>query len=594
MAGEGFIRRRMRGAVLVVSLARPPVNALNAVLMAELSGALREAEADAAVSAVVLAAEGSHFSAGLDASELGRVKGAALPALACLVEGLKKPVVAALQGNVFGGALELVLACHARVAHEGARLGLPEISLGLLPVAGSTQRLPRLVGAPVALKMLIDGQPLTAVEALAMGLVDQVTESLPIASAEALALALAGAVPVKTSDRRDGMRDPLAYQSAIAENRKRCEGGRLPAPMAAVDCVEAAVLLPFDMGLDFEQSQAETMAETPEATGLRHAFLAEKRASLLPPELAATAPIPLDAIAILGTDGPAADVARMALGAGLRVRVIASERSQLTEVFQKIATRQDAQLAEGSLSPTSRDADWARLSGALASDGGEPVDLVLVTPEAPRLAEMPGAAVGLGGRGALVLHPAKAPGGLAALAIGSHVPLPLQAAALAFGRRLGWKVMAQGPGAALDQRMRLALARAIAVLEEDGRDRQTIAAILASYGLGAAGRTRLPAAPEGAGPALDFCLAALMNEGARMVSEAAARRPSDVDAAVLLTGLFPRWQGGPMFQADQIGLMALRADLRHRALSHPQLFTPAPVIDRLISEGRHFADLNRA
>lgn len=593
MAREGVIKRQARGAVLVLSLARAPVNALNAALMADLSAALRVAAADPAVLAVVLAAEGPQFSAGLDVSELGRVRGAALPALASLIEGLAKPVVAALQGNVLGGALELALACHGRVAHEGARLGLPEISLGLLPVAGTTQRLPRLAGAPIALKMLLGGQPLTAVEALAMGLVDEVTDSQPLAKAEALALRLAGTAPVKTCDRRDGLRDPVAYQSAIAEARKRLDGGRLPAPLAAVDCVEAALLLPFDMGLGFEQSQAETMAQTPEAAGLRHAFLAEKRALFPPADLAATAPPRLGAIAVLGTGGPAADVARMALGAGLRVRLIAADRSHLTEALQTIAARQEALVAEGLVSPAAREADWTRLSGGLASEGTEPVDLVLLGPDAPRLAEMPGPVVALGGRGPLVLHPAPAPGGVAHLAVGSHAPLALQAAALAFGRRLGWKVLVQGPGAALDQRLRLVLARAIAVLEEEGRDRQSIAAILASYGLGAGGRTRLPAAPEGAGPVLDFCLAALMNEGARMISDGAARRPSDIDAAALLSGLFPRWVGGPMYQADQTGPMALRAELRQRALAHPQLFTPAPIIDRLISEGRHFADLNR-
>ena len=105
---------------------------------------------------------------------------------------------------------------------------------------------------------------------------------------------------------------------------------------------------------------------------------------------------------------------------------------------------------------------------------------------------------------------------------------------------------------------------------------------------------RLPEPPAGAAEVLAFCLAALMNEGARMVGEGVARRPSDVDAAALLSGLFPRWEGGPMYRADQTGLMALRADLRARAATHPQLFTPAPVIDQLIAEGRLFAVLNRA
>lgn len=595
MVDEGLIKQQRQGAVAVLSLNRPPVNALNRPLLEALAAALRAAEEDRDLRAVVLAAEGGHFSAGSDVSELGRVWDGALPPVASQIESMSKPVVACLQGNVLGGATELALACHGRVAHEGARIGLPEVALGLLPVAGSTQRLPRLVGAPIALKLLIEGAPVRAVDALAMGLLDAVVESRPLPRAVALAEELAQAALVKTAERRDGLRDPVAYQSAINELRKAHEGWRLPAPNALIDCVEAALLLPFDMGFGFEQSMAEAMAETPEAAGLRHSFMAEKRALFPPADLAATAPPGLDRISVLGTAGLVPDVVRMALGVGLKVRLVAPDRGALSEALQKIAARQEAMVAEGKLSAAAREADWARLIGVLASDGGEDADLVLVAADAPRLAEMPWPVVHLGGRGALVLHPAPVAGGLAQLAVGPAAPLIHQSAALAFARKLGWKVLVQGPGAAIDQRLRLNLSRAIAALEEEGSaDRSHIAATLASYGLGAGMRPKLPPAPEGAEPVLQFCLAALMNEAARIVSESVARRPSDVDAAALMTGLFPRWQGGPMFQADQIGAMALRADLRQRAAGHPQLFTPAPVFDLLLADGQTFADLNRA
>lgn len=596
MVDEGLIKRQMQGAVAVLSLNRPPVNALNAPLLQALGRALSDAAADPGVAAVVIAAEGAHFSAGSDVSELGQVARAALPGVATQIEALTKPVVACLQGNALGGAAELALACHGRVAHEGARIGLPEIALGLLPVAGSTQRLARLMGAPMALKMLLEGTPLRAVEALAMGLLDAVVDSRPLSRAVALAQDLADAPLVKTSDRREGLRDPIAYQAAIVEARKTHEGWRLPAPGALIDCIEAAQLLPFDMGLGFEQAQAEAMAETPEAAGLRHAFQAEKRALFPPPDLASTAPPSLAAITVLGTSGLVPDVVRMALGTGMKVRLAANDKASLTEALQRIAARQEALVAEGKLAPAAREADWARLTGVMAADAAAvPADLVLVAADAPRLAEMPGPVVALGGRGALVLYPAPVAGGLAQLAVGPQVPLSHQAAALSFGRKLGWKVMVQGAGAAIDQRLRLVLSRAIAALEEEGTaDRARIAATLASYGLGAGMRPRLPPAPEGAGPVLEFCLAALMNEAARIVSESVARRPSDVDAAALLSGLFPRWEGGPMFQADKIGAMALRADLRQRAQKHPQLFTPAPVFDLLLADGQTFADLNRS
>lgn len=593
-ATGGLVTRHAQGPVVVLGLARPPVNALNAALLGELAQALRAAAADDTIRAVVLAAEGNQFSVGSDVSELGRVRGGALFPVTQLIEGLAKPVVAALQGPVLGGALELVLACHARVAHEGARLGLPEIALGLLPVAGGTQRLPRLVGAPIALKLLLEGQTLSAVEALAMGLVDEVVDSPALPRALALAEALVARPLRPASDRREGMRDGLAYQSAIAEARRRIEGWRLPAPAAVVDCVEAALLLPFDMGLAFEQARAEELATGPEAAGLRHAFLAERRAVALTPDLALAPQPRLASLAVLGTGGMAPEVVRMALAAGLKVALLASERAALTEALQKIAARQEAMVAAGRLSPAARDADWARLAAQLGSDPLGPVDLVVQAPDGPALAQMPGPVVGLGGKGPVVLHAPPVEGGLAQLAVAPAAPLPLVGLALALGRQLGWRVVVQGPGAALDQRLRLVLSRAIAALESQGHDRQRIAAVLASFGLGAGARMRLPEPPEGAAEVLAFCLAALMNEGARMVGEGVARRPSDVDAAALLSGLFPRWEGGPMYRADQTGLMALRADLRARAATHPQLFTPAPVIDQLIAEGRLFAVLNRA
>lgn len=593
MASEGLVKQTMRGSALLISLSRAPVNALNAPLLNALIDALDQAACNPAVAAIVLTAEGGHFSAGSDVSELGRVQGAGLPRVVQKIEASAKPVVAAVHGNCLGGGFELALACHGRVAQNGARLGLPEIALGLLPVAGSSQRLPRLVGAPIALNMLIEGVPVTAVEALAMGILDAVVEKAPVDRAVALAEELAKRPLVKTSDRRDGMRDAVAYQSAVAEARKKVEGWRLPAAAAAVDCVEAALLLPLDMGCGFEQSHAETLAESPEAAGLRHAFLAERRALFPPPELNSIAPPKLASVVALGTTGLMPDVVRQALSAGLKLRLVASNRPELTEALKTIAARQEAMVAAGQLTPSARDGDWARLTGVLAEEGAGEADLVLAAADAPKLASLPGPVVHLGGRGGLVLHPAPAAGGLCEISVNPGVPVEHQSAALAFARRLNWKPLFQGPGAPIDQRLRLILSRAIAVLEGQGHLRQNIASALASFGLGAGARARLPSAPDGADHVLEFCMAALMNEGARILSEGAARRPSDIDAAAVISGLFPRWEGGPMFAADQLGTMALRARLRHLAETSPQVFTPAPILDQLISEGRNFAALNQ-
>jgi 3-hydroxyacyl-CoA dehydrogenase len=579
------------------------LNALSRPLLAALSAALTKAEADPSVRAVVLAAEGPQFSAGLEARDLGQGYNGPLHPVVTQIEAMTKPVVAALQGHVLGGGLELALACHGRVAHAGARLGFPEIALGLLPVAGGGQRLARLVGAPVSLHMLLEGTGLSAAEALAMGLVDDVVEGAagPLARAEALAAKLSQLPVTPSLARRDGLRDPVAYQSAVTEARKRLAGTALPAPHAVVDCVEAALLLPAAQSLAFEAAQSEAMSESPEALALRHAFMAERRALALPaalatPEASGDRPA-LARVTLLGTVGPVPEVVLQALCAGLALRLIGPDRAALAAVLQHVAARQEAMVAEGRLSAAAREADWARLVAVLPTEADAPADLVLVTPDAPRMARLPDPALALGGLGPVVLHPGLAVGGLATLAVTPDAAVEPQIAAVTLARRLGWKLLLQGKGAAMDQRLRLALSRAVAVLEAEGTTRAQVLSALAAQGMAAlrpeaAGDVKTQTDTEAEG-IVEFCRAALVSEGLRLLEEKIARRPSDIDAAALLSRLMPRWQGGPMFQADLIGLMALRADLRTRAQSHAQLFTPPAIIDRLIAQGQRLSDLNR-
>jgi 3-hydroxyacyl-CoA dehydrogenase len=606
-AEERLIGQDQRGTLCLLWLAHPPLNALSRPLLAALSAALTKAEADPSVRAVVLAAEGPQFSAGIEARDLGQVENGPLHPVVTQIEAMTKPVVAALQGNVLGGGLELALACDGRVAHAGARLGFPEIALGLLPVAGVGQRLARLVGAPVSLHMLLEGTGLSAADALVMGLVDDVVDDVvegaagPLARAEALAAKLSQLPVTPSLARRDGLRDPIAYQSAVTEARKRLAGTALPAPHAVVDCVEAALLLPAAQSLAFEAPQSEAMSESPEALALRHAFMAERRALALPaalatPEASGDRPA-LARVTLLGTVGPVPEVVLQALCAGLALRLIGPDRAALAAVLQHVAARQEAMVAEGRLSAAAREADWARLVAVLPTEADAPADLVLVTPDAPRMARLPDPALALGGLGPVVLHPGLAVGGLATLAVTPDAAVEPQIAAVTLARRLGWKLLLQGKGAAMDQRLRLALSRAVAVLEAEGTTRAQVLSALAAQGMAAlrpeaAGDVKTQTDTEAEG-IVEFCRAALVSEGLRLLEEKIARRPSDIDAAALLSRLMPRWQGGPMFQADLIGLMALRADLRTRAQSHAQLFTPPAIIDRLIAQGQRLSDLNR-
>lgn len=605
------VRHERRGSVLLLAMAQRPVNALTADLRTALRAGLHLAATDESLRAVVICSDIAQFSAGADLSETGRPVAAntgAVPDLAALcdqIESFAKPVIVALNGNALGGGLELALAAHGRVAQASAHLGLPDVSLGVLPVAGATQRLPRLVGAGPALKLLLEPQPISAVQALTIGLVDEVVETdlrdKACAAAEAMAAALQGQPPQRTSDRREGMRDGKAFQAAIAAARTKLAGSHLPAPHRAVDCVEAAQLLPLDQGLAYERAACAELVGTPEARGLRHAFFAERRAAFPPASVAAQGNPQLTTLAIWGGGDAAVELVAQSLTAGLRVILVDPKREVLVKTLEKVATRQETAVAEGRLTAAARDADWARLTSTMAATGLAGADLVLAFPDAgPVPLDPPAAILPLGalpqraGPGRAALIPAVAAGLVAELASTTDAPPALLALGLALGRRLGWKLLFTGAGGPIDRRLRAALSATIAQLEAEGINRQTIAAALASFGLGVGARATLPAAPPQAKVVLDACLSAMANQGARLISEGVARRPSDIDAVAVLTGLFPRWQGGPMFHADARGLLVVRADLRRRAEAAPQIFAPDPLFDHLIADGRDFAALNRA
>lgn len=592
---SGAVRQDRHGDVLVLTLEYPPVNALSHALRLGLAAGLDLAAADGTLRAVVLTGAGAQFSAGADIAEMGAARAVPdLPALCLRIENFSKPVVAALQGAALGGGLELALAAHYRIAAEAAQVGLPEVRLGILPGAGGTQRLPRLIGAAQALRLILGGDRIAAVEALALGLLDHVVEGNLTKAAVAAAVRLAQGdwQGLRAGLRRDGMRDALVFQTAIRQARSALTGP-LPAPARIVDCVEAAALLPYDQGLAFERVAFDDLLASPEAQALRHAFAVERRAAFPPPGLAAIAPAPLTHVAILGASALAAEVAQAALSAGLRVTLVDPQRDPLVQVVEKIAAAQELAVADGRLAAETRDADWARLAPSVTVGAAAAADLVLHLPEAAFASPEGRPVVGLGGGpGDVVLIPSVQAGGLAELAAREGADPAVQALALAFARRLGWRVVFTGAGGPVDRRLRATLTAVIARFEAQGLGRAAIAAALAGFGLGVP--HRLGHAPSEARDVVPACLAALANQGARLLEERVARRPGDIDAVAIAAGLFPRWQGGPMFQADRRGLMVLRADLRRRAEAAPALFTPAPLLDQLISEGRSFADLNRA
>ncbi|MEY4983955.1 MAG: hypothetical protein RIR62_2221, partial [Pseudomonadota bacterium] len=392
---RGRIVTERDGTVLVLTLAHPPVNALSAALRRALLAALDAAAGDPAVAAIVIRSGLAGFSGGADIGEFDAPPAAPLlPDLCRAVEDMDKPVIAAIAGAALGGGLELALAAHGRVASEGATLGLPEVTLGLLPGAGGTQRLPRLIGAEQALSMMLSGRAVPAVEALATGLLDAVVAGDPTGRAKELARDMAAegaaggaaAAPRRTRDRREGMRDGRAYLAAVDKARRGLAPARLTAPARIVDCVAAAQLLPFDQGMDYERTAFAELLASAESAGLRHAFRAE-RPVLRPPAAFAGEALPdITGVTVWGAAGRGADLALRALAAGLRVTLADPARDALVAALQTIAARQEEDVAAGRLSPEARDADWARLAPAAAPDrlGGDAV--LLTRPDAPPVA----------------------------------------------------------------------------------------------------------------------------------------------------------------------------------------------------------------
>ncbi len=595
----GNVRLDRFGSVVVLVLAHPPFNTLTSAVVQALMQAFEAVAQDASVSAVILRGEGRGFSAGAEIGEAGRgARRAELAALCRRVEGFSRPVIAALHGQALGAGLELALAAHYRMATTTAVLGLPEVGLGLLPGAGTTQRLPRLIGAEAALQLMLTGLHLRAPEALAIGLIDRmVTENLGEA---ALAMALEGLPARPTAVLMTGLRDMAGYQAAVARARAADKTNPLPAPARIIDCVEAAALLPFEAGLTVEAVAFDDLAASSQSHGLCHAFQAKHRALQLPAEVAGQTLPGLAAIGIWGAGDLAFDLARQSLTCGLRVALCDPDRARLADVLGRIAAAQEQEVAAGQSSEDDRDANWARLSSGQTVAALAGVDLILTAPGfealppdlAPHLApdllrNTPRAVMGAVLRGAGLTVP-EASGGLAELAIGAGA-LPGQILALtALARRLNWRVVAVGPGGPVELGLRLALEAAEQHLVANGHAPEAIVLALDAFGFGMTGRT-LPPMPRGGQALVQICLAALAAEGGRMLTDGRARRPGDIDAVALIAGLMPHWQGGPMYQADRRGLLVLRADLRKLP---GDVFAVPQVLDDLISEGQKFADLD--
>jgi len=369
------------GAILVVTIDNAPVNALGVAVRRGILAAIESGDADAQIHAILLVGAGRNFIGGADIREFGKPPQAPLLTDLCnRIEACSKPVLAAIHGAALGGGLEVALAAHYRLAMADARLGLPEVQLGLLPGAGGTQRSPRLIGAAAALEMMLSGRHLGAPEALALGLVDSLGEGTDTTAAglRALDALLQSQAPVRRTRDAGALADRAATLAAIeaaqAEAGKKWRG--LFSPLKIIEAVQAAATMPFDEGLALERKLFLQCLDSPQRAGLIHAFFAEREVQKAP-ETRHAKPRAIASVGVVGGGTMGAGIAVAVLDAGLPVTMIERDDAALQRGRAHVEKVYDAQVAKGRLSAEARSAVLARLQGSTRYEDLATADVVI-------------------------------------------------------------------------------------------------------------------------------------------------------------------------------------------------------------------------
>src|SRR5262245_15386870 len=365
--------------VAIITIENPPVNALKHDVRAGLIEALKQVK-DPAIKAVVLTGAGRAFSAGADISEFGKpLNPPGLHEVIAAIEAMPKPVVAAIHGTALGGGLELALGCHYRVANRGARVGLPEIKLGILPGAGGTQRLPRLIGPEKGLEAIVSGDMIAADRALALGIVEAVPDGELIPAAIDFARKAVGK-PVKlVRDREDKIAsaraNPAAYEEAAAKIVGRARGRR--AQTACVESVRNAFSLPFEDGLAREQALFRELVVSDESKAQRHVFFAEREAARVPDMPASVEPRPFARAAVIGAGTMGGGIAMSFANAGIPVTLIETGADLLQKGLDRVAANYRTTITRGRLTQAEMDKRMNLISGKTGLDAVADADVAI-------------------------------------------------------------------------------------------------------------------------------------------------------------------------------------------------------------------------
>jgi 3-hydroxyacyl-CoA dehydrogenase len=363
--------------VAVVTVDNPPVNALKHEVRAGLAEAMRRAHADDGLEAIVVACAGRTFFAGADITEFGKPpQPPSLHDVIAAIEAMPKPVIAALHGTAFGGGFELALACHCRVAVAGARVGLPEVKLGLLPGAGGTQRLPRLLGPEKALKMIITGDPITASEASADGVIDEIVGGDLIAAAIGFARrVVAEGRPLRLVRDRDEKLIGEGFADAAEALTRRLRGRE--APEACVEAVRNAIVLPFEEGLRREGELFRKLVAGDQSKAQRHIFFAEREAAKIPDMPETTKPRPIARAAVIGAGTMGGGIAMCFANAGIPVTVVETGRDLLQKGLDRVAFNYRTTVSRGGLNADEMERRIGLINGVTEFEAVGAADVVV-------------------------------------------------------------------------------------------------------------------------------------------------------------------------------------------------------------------------
>ncbi|MEM6462879.1 MAG: 3-hydroxyacyl-CoA dehydrogenase NAD-binding domain-containing protein [Pseudomonadota bacterium] len=691
------------GAIAVIAIDNPPVNAASHAVRQGLMNAAERFAADPDVAIAVLYGKGRTFIAGADIKEFGKpMQDPGLPDVVNFIESLDKPVVCAIHGTALGGGLETALACHHRVAVPSARVGLPEVHLGLLPGAGGTQRLPRLVGIEAAADMITTGRHVPAAEALQLGILDAVAEGddpreAGIAYARDLLKDEAGVRRTREQNAQvDTVRGNSALFDSLRETVKKKAKGQL-SPQLCLEAVIASAELPFFDGLKRERELFMELMKSPQREALIHVFFADREVGKIP-ELKSGTARPLDKAAIIGGGTMGSGITVSMLFAGIPVTMIEQDAEGAARGRRNVERILDDGVKRGKFDQTHRDklanelysvsADISALEdadivieaafedmdvkkalfgqidqhakpGAVLASNTSYLDINQIAAVTKRPSEVLGLhffspahvmrlleivvadkthadVTATGFALAKKLKKVGVRAGVCDGFIGNRIleryltiasylvedgtsPYDIDRAVVNFGYPMGPNQMSDLAGLdigyanrkrkkkegwngryAADFTDRIAelgrfgqkTGRGLYIYEEGSRIGKPDPEVLEIIDQVRAEKGIDPKPLDEEGIMRRY-VAAMINEGARVVEEGIALRPLDVDITMLYGYGFPRWRGGPLKYADMIGLDTILEDIRSFAAEAPDFWQPADLIVDLVGRGENFDSLNK-